>query len=113
LEFVEAVSNIILYHHERVDGGGYPMGLTGSEIPVGARVLAVIDAYQSMTLGRPYKHSKTVELASLELVECADHQFDRNVVEAFLEVLRDEGKLNAGQVQGLVRRIGGTVPSRT
>jgi len=71
LEFVELVSNIILYHHERMDGGGYPMGLNGETIPVGARILAVIDAFQSMTIGRPYKERRTIEEAVNELVECA------------------------------------------
>ncbi|MDH5627302.1 MAG: GAF domain-containing protein, partial [Candidatus Krumholzibacteria bacterium] len=84
LEFVEAVSNIILYHHERYDGTGYPMGLKGEEIPVGARILAVIDAFQSMTIGRPYRTRKTVEEAVQEIVKNAGSQFDREVVEAFI-----------------------------
>jgi signal transduction histidine kinase/HD-GYP domain-containing protein (c-di-GMP phosphodiesterase class II) len=113
LEFVESVSNIILYHHERVDGGGYPMGLRGDEIPIGARVLAVIDAYQSMTMGRPYRNRQTVVKAARELVEYADRQFDPEVVDAFLSVLKEEGKLSAQQVRDLGRRLGGIVPSGT
>ncbi len=105
LEFVEAVSNIILYHHERWDGSGYPMGLKGDEIPVGARILAVIDAYQSMTLGRPYRTRKTAESALDELVENAGTQFDRDVVEAFVGVLKEDGKLGARDERELVRRL--------
>jgi HD-GYP domain-containing protein (c-di-GMP phosphodiesterase class II) len=95
LEFVESVSNIILYHHERVDGRGYPMGLRGDEIPIGARILAVIDAYQSMTTGRPYKRAVNVDEAVAELVECAGRQFDAEVVQAFIRVLKEESKLSA------------------
>ncbi|HEU4928888.1 MAG TPA: HD domain-containing phosphohydrolase, partial [Candidatus Krumholzibacteria bacterium] len=95
LEFVEAVSNIILYHHERWDGSGYPMGLKGEEIPVGARILSVIDAFQSMTLGRPYRSRKTTESALNELVEHAGTQFDRDVVEAFVAALKEDGKIAA------------------
>ncbi len=113
LEFVELVSNIILYHHERVDGLGYPMGLRADEIPIGARVLAVIDAFQSMTMGRPYKQQRTVERAALELVEYVGRQFDAEVVEAFLEVLKEEGKLSVRQVRELTHRMGGHVPSAT
>jgi K+-sensing histidine kinase KdpD len=113
LEFVELVSNITLYHHERVDGGGYPMGLKGEDIPVGARVLAVIDAFQSMTMGRPYKGRKTVEEALMELVDLTGQQFDPDVVEAFLVVLKEEGKLSTQQVRDLERRMSGIVPSGT
>jgi len=110
LEFVESVSNIILYHHERVDGAGYPMGMKGEDIPIGARVLAVIDAFQSMTMGRPYKNHRSVEHAVLELVNCVDRQFDPEVVNAFLTVLKDEGKLTSKQVRELGRRTNGSVP---
>jgi len=112
LEFVEAVSNIILYHHERYDGGGYPMGLKGEEIPIGARILAVIDAYQSMTSSRPYRKQLSVYDAARELVDCAEKQFDSEVVEAFLSGLKEEGKLSGDQVRELVRELGGIVPGR-
>jgi HD-GYP domain-containing protein (c-di-GMP phosphodiesterase class II) len=113
LEFVESVSNIILYHHERVDGLGYPMGLKGEEIPMGARVLAVIDAYQSMTSGRPYKQRRTVEEAVRELVDCAGRQFDPEVVDAFLLVLKEDGRLSAEETRRLGRKLGGIVLSET
>jgi HD-GYP domain-containing protein (c-di-GMP phosphodiesterase class II)/anti-sigma regulatory factor (Ser/Thr protein kinase) len=97
LEFVELVSNITLYHHERVDGLGYPVGLKGDQIPLGARILAVIDAYQSMTASKPYRKQRRVADAARELVECAGHQFDKTVVEVFIEVLVDEGALSKQQ----------------
>ena len=105
LEFIESVSNIILYHHERVDGGGYPMGLRGNQIPVGARVLAVIDAFQSMTAGRPYKPARAVETAVRELVENAERQFDADVVDAFISVLREEGRISADQEREFKRAL--------
>jgi signal transduction histidine kinase len=113
LEFVEQVSNIILYHHERVDGGGYPMGLVGDEIPIGARILAVIDAFQSMTVGRPYKKRRTVEQAAHELVEFSDRQFDAEVVEAFLQVLKEDGRLVADYARALDAKLKRTVPTTT
>jgi HD-GYP domain-containing protein (c-di-GMP phosphodiesterase class II) len=109
LEFVESVSNIILYHHERVDGSGYPMGLKGDEIPIGARILAVVDAYQSMTAGRPYKPAIGVEGAVEELVACVDKQFDGEVVAAFVTVLREEGKLAVDRESRYRRMLSGTV----
>jgi signal transduction histidine kinase/HD-GYP domain-containing protein (c-di-GMP phosphodiesterase class II) len=105
LEFVEAVSNIILYHHERWDGTGYPMGLKGDEIPIGARILAVIDAFQSMTLGRPYRSRKSTEGALEELVGNVGTQFDKDVVEAFVAVLKTDGKLAARDERDLVKRL--------
>jgi HD-GYP domain-containing protein (c-di-GMP phosphodiesterase class II) len=93
------VSNIILYHHERVDGLGYPVGLRGDHIPVGARILAVIDAYQSMTTARPYRGPLAVPEAVGELVECSGRQFDAEVVDRFIDVLVDEGALSKQEAQ--------------
>jgi HD-GYP domain-containing protein (c-di-GMP phosphodiesterase class II) len=97
LEFVELVSNIILYHHERVDGMGYPVGLKGDQIPIGARILAVIDAFQSMTTDRPYRRPLDVAEAVEELVSCAGRQFDPEVVDRFIDVLADDGQLSKHQ----------------
>ncbi len=105
LEFVEAVSNIILYHHERWDGKGYPMGLKGDEIPIGARILAAIDAFQSMTIGRPYRTRRTVEEAVRDLVDHSGGQFDRDVVEAFISVLKEDGKLSTHDERGYKRQL--------
>jgi diguanylate cyclase (GGDEF)-like protein len=81
------VSGWVLAHHERPDGSGYPAGLAGSAIPVEARILAVADAYESMTSHRVYRAALTPEQARTELVRCAGTQFDTLVVEAFLRVL--------------------------
>jgi len=72
---------------ERVDGGGYPQGLSGEEIPVGARILAVADAYEAMTADRPYRRALGAAAAREQLRSGAGTQFDTAVVGAFLRVL--------------------------
>lgn len=86
IEFQEQVAEIIMTHHERLDGRGYPRGLRGDEIPLGARIIAVVDAYESMTMGRPYRSSMSHEDAIRELKRCAGTQFDARVVEAFAQL---------------------------
>ena len=84
--------------HERWDGGGYPDGLRGDEIPLGARVVAICDAYDAMTTERPYRQRIGEEEAALELRRCAGTQFDPMVVEAFCKVIardrRDRDELH-------------------
>ncbi len=73
-------------HHERWDGAGYPLGLAGSDISIAGRIVAVADAYDTMTSARSYKKAWTAEQARAELVACAGTQFDPDVVRAFLNV---------------------------
>ena len=73
-------------HHERPDGRGYPRGLVGDQIPLEARIVAVIDAYTAMTSDRPYRAARNHEDACDELQRCAGSQFDAAVVQAFLSV---------------------------
>ena len=75
----------LLYHHERWDGTGYPMGLKGERIPVFSRVLAIADAYETMTSERPYRVRRTREEAIEELRNNAGTQFDPRLVEVFIE----------------------------
>jgi putative nucleotidyltransferase with HDIG domain len=79
--------DLILYHHERVDGTGYPYGLRGDEIPVGARILAVADAYDAMTSDRPYRPAIPHADAVGELVRAAGTQFDVETVDAFCRAM--------------------------
>lgn len=81
---VETIAIFILHHHERWDGGGYPEGLKGEEIPLVCRLLAIIDAYDAMTSDRPYRRALTHEEAVDELRRCAGSQFDPQLVELFL-----------------------------
>jgi diguanylate cyclase (GGDEF)-like protein/putative nucleotidyltransferase with HDIG domain len=80
----------ILAHHERPDGGGYPEGLKGDEIPLEARILAVADAYEAMTADRVYRPAIGEHAARAELLGGADKQFDAQVVQAFLRALDRE-----------------------
>jgi HD-GYP domain-containing protein (c-di-GMP phosphodiesterase class II) len=74
----------ILHHHERWDGGGYPAGRAGTEIPFEARILAVADCFDAMTSDRPYRAAMPVEQAVGEVDRCAGTQFDPDVAIAFI-----------------------------
>ena len=90
LKFLQACQPAILHHHERPDGKGYPDGLVGDAIPLPARILAVIDAYDAMTSARAYRPAMAHEKAADELRHHAAAQFDPRVVETFLRLLGDE-----------------------
>ncbi|HEY5288331.1 MAG TPA: diguanylate cyclase [Solirubrobacteraceae bacterium] len=79
-------------HHERPDGMGYPLGISGDELPLEARIVAVADAYEAMTSDRSYRDSIGHSGAQAELRRCAGSQFDARVVEAFLATLRRESE---------------------
>ncbi len=78
----------VLHHHEWVNGNGYPKGLKNSEIPMGAKILGVADAYDAMTTLRPYRRAYTNEEAVIELKKCSGTQFDATVVDALIQVLK-------------------------
>jgi diguanylate cyclase (GGDEF)-like protein len=80
------ISSFILFHHERWDGEGYPMGKKGKEIPLLSRIIAVIDAYDVMTHERVYKKAMTHEEAVNELITCSGTQFDPEIVDTFLQL---------------------------
>lgn len=86
----ELLSHMVIAHHERWDGSGYPYGLSKESIPLGARILSVVDSYDAMTSRRPYREPMSVEQARAELQHCAGSQFDPNVVQAFLQVLDEQ-----------------------
>jgi HD superfamily phosphohydrolase YqeK len=89
--FLNEALNGIMHHHERIDGRGYPMGLAGHEIPEFARVIAVADAFDSMTSTRSYREAKSREAAVAELRRGAGTQFDPLLVEAFIAALAQDG----------------------
>jgi HD-GYP domain-containing protein (c-di-GMP phosphodiesterase class II) len=84
---LDDIASWVLAHHERPDGLGYPAGLTGSEIPLEARILAVADAYEAMVVDRLYRPGIGPEEARAELERAAGTQFDAEVVAAFVRCL--------------------------
>ncbi|MBL7032478.1 MAG: GAF domain-containing protein [Nitrospira sp.] len=78
----------ILHHHERYDGKGYPYGIKGNDIPLCASILSVADSFDSMTSDRPYRKSPGIDYAIAELKRCSGSQFDPQIVEVFLKVLK-------------------------
>ncbi|MCX5655389.1 MAG: HD domain-containing protein [Planctomycetota bacterium] len=102
LTFLNDIRPAILYHHERVDGKGYPEGLSGSQIPLEAKILAVVDSYDAITSARPYRPAMSHEAAAAELRRCAGTQFDPAIVEAFLRFLEKDRASTVGAENAVV-----------
>ena len=90
VEFLKPILPIILYHHEHYDGGGYPSGLKKEQIPLGARMIAVVDAFEAMVQQRPYRKAWTIDGALREIQEKSGSQFDPKIVEGFLDLSRQK-----------------------
>ncbi len=86
VKFLSGAAEIVLAHHERWDGKGYPNKLHAEEIPIGSRIFMVVDTFDSMTSDRPYRRALSVQEALDEIVRCSATQFDPLVVEAFLDI---------------------------
>jgi hypothetical protein len=91
IEFLDEAFAGIKHHHERLDGRGYPMGLEGQDIPEFARVIAVADAFDSMTTTRSYRGARSVEQAFIELQNCSGTQFDPPMVRALVAAIEANG----------------------
>jgi len=90
VEYLTEARRILLHHHERWDGRGYPLGLRGVRIPVGARIFAVADTLDAMTQDRPYRRRCSLDEAREEVQRCAGSQFDPQAVEALLAIPEDQ-----------------------
>jgi response regulator RpfG family c-di-GMP phosphodiesterase len=88
IEFLGDVPYYVLYHHEKLDGSGYPYGLVADEIPLGAKILHVADSYDAMTTDRSYRQRRKPELAFEELDRCTGTQFDKDIVAAFKSAMK-------------------------
>lgn len=86
IPFLRPASAVVRHHHERFDGTGYPDGLKGSEIPLGARLFCVADTLDAMTSDRSYRKGPGFEAARKEIVRCSGKQFDPHIVELFLKI---------------------------
>ena len=93
---IERIRGMVRNHHEMVDGTGYPDGLKGENIPLGARIITVADCFDTMVSERSYKRGRTVEEAVEELRRCCGTQFDPDIVEAFVRSLELAATRGAG-----------------
>jgi len=108
-----SIAPLVRSSHERVDGRGYPDGLSGAEIPLASRIVAVCDAFDAMVSGRHYRDPVARADATAELRRCAGTQFDLSVVEAFSAVVADGAAASARPaVRSLPRRAGDAIDTR-
>jgi response regulator RpfG family c-di-GMP phosphodiesterase len=89
ISFLSGAAQILLAHQECYDGSGYPRGLVGKEIPMGARIFSVADTFDAMTSDRPYRTALSFQTAREEIVRCSGSQFDPDVVQAFVSIPED------------------------
>jgi response regulator RpfG family c-di-GMP phosphodiesterase len=89
IDFLAPAAKIVLCHQERWDGKGYPNSLAGQEIPLGARIFAIVDAMDAMTSDRPYRKALSFDIALREIYSCAGTQFDPKLTEVFLKIPKE------------------------
>lgn len=90
IKFLEPVAEIVLTHQEKYDGTGYPRGLKGKEIPIGARIFSIVDTFDAMTSDRPYRKALPYSVARDEIIKYSGKQFDPEIVQVFLKVPEQE-----------------------
>jgi HD-GYP domain-containing protein (c-di-GMP phosphodiesterase class II) len=98
IRFLRGPAEMVLAHHERFDGSGYPRGLSRHDIPLGARIFSLVDTLDAMTSDRPYRMALPFEAVISEVKRCSGTQFDPDIVDIFLSIPRkrweDVGKRN-------------------
>jgi HD-GYP domain-containing protein (c-di-GMP phosphodiesterase class II) len=105
IRFLAGAVEIVRSHHERWDGGGYPRGLRGEQIPLAARIFALADSFDAMTSDRPYRDAMPVERALGEIADEVGTQFDPDVAGAFLELAADGGLIIDAEAAPLAAAI--------
>ncbi|WP_415814471.1 HD-GYP domain-containing protein, partial [Deinococcus marmoris] len=101
---------VIRSHHERWDGGGYPDGLVGTDIPLNARIFAICDVYDALISERPYKHAWSHEDALSEIGGQAGRQFDPEIARAFLGLMQRSGDHGVPPGEGQIRPFRSSTP---
>ncbi len=109
IPFLRDASEIVYAHQESFDGSGYPRGLAGEDIPLGARIFAIADTLDAMTSDRPYRKGRSFEDASAEIARCAGRQFDPVLVQVFLRIPLERWS----ELRMEIARLSGTPVSRS
>jgi HD-GYP domain-containing protein (c-di-GMP phosphodiesterase class II) len=91
LDFLKGALPIVRHHHECFDGSGYPDGLKGDAIPLGARIVAIADTYDAITSSRAYRRARGQDAALSEIARCSGTQFDPDLASLFIEICRPPG----------------------
>jgi response regulator RpfG family c-di-GMP phosphodiesterase len=97
IRYFAGAAELVLHHHERWDGNGYPGNLKGEDIPISARIFALVDTLDAMTSDRPYRKALTFEAVLDEVTRCSSKQFDPGLVDLFLSVPKNEWENAAGK----------------
>ncbi len=111
IEFLAEAAEVVLYHHEKFDGSGYPRALRGGQIPLAARIFAVADAFDAMTHDRPYRKASSFASFAEELDAQSARHFDPSLVERFLELPEEYWQMERRAARGSRQRIVDAVPS--
>lgn len=93
IKFLEGAARVVSQHHEQWDGSGYPIGLRGEDIDIGARIFSVVDAFDAMISDRVYRKGRPYEEALAELIRCSGQQFDPLIVEAFKHIPKEDWEI--------------------
>jgi len=104
IPFLQPALDVVLHHHERFDGSGYPSGLIGKDIPVSARIFAIADTFDAMSNDRPYRKAMTKEQAINEILRCVNKQFDPEIVYFFIKALEQGWEENPHIKENLQRK---------
>jgi putative two-component system response regulator len=97
IRYFAGAAELVLSHHERYDGSGYPHGLSGEAIPISARIFALVDTLDAMTSDRPYRRALCFEAVREEVICCSGRQFDPKLVEVFLSIPKSSWEVAAGK----------------
>jgi HD-GYP domain-containing protein (c-di-GMP phosphodiesterase class II) len=101
-----AIERMVRHHHEFFDGHGYPDGLKGEQIPLGARIIAVAEAFDAIVSDRPFKSARTFDEAVAEIRRCSGTQFDPKAVDALIQLIESDSGLPKAEFLGTERTFG-------